>query len=360
MERKLLKKEMKKLLGDYIGIRLRENEFDPKGRRQLTFLDDMAHYDLAINVALQWLDHSEDLTWLEWEKVKMPFHDRPVYPNQKEREAMILSSYAGILMNSIPIEEVFKIYGADSSTNSGATKVPRASPFRLSLHPFAMLTAPKAAEYARKQSVKLRRGVTNKTTTSSEANATAWKSSKNVSLDTQPKNKITFYEDRGFQGRCYECSSDCPNLQPYFSRCNSIRVDSGCWMLYERPNYQGHQYFLRRGDYPDYQQWLGLSDAVRSCQAIPYTSSHRIRLYERDDYGGLVSELTEDCSCIHDRFRLNELHSLHVLEGCWVLYEMPNYRGRQYLLRPGDYRRYHDWGAMDARVGSLRRVIDLY
>ncbi|XP_072668724.1 uncharacterized protein C2orf80 homolog isoform X1 [Canis lupus baileyi] len=139
-------------MGDYIGIRLRENEFDPKGRRQLTFLDDMAHYDLAINVALQWLDHSEDLTWLEWEKVKMPFHDRPVYPNRKEREAMILSSYAGILMNSIPIEEVFKIYGADSSTNSRATKVPRASPFRLSLHPFAMLTAPKAAEYARKQS----------------------------------------------------------------------------------------------------------------------------------------------------------------------------------------------------------------
>ncbi|XP_004405446.1 PREDICTED: uncharacterized protein C2orf80 homolog [Odobenus rosmarus divergens] len=194
MERKLLKKEMKKLLGDYIGIRLRENEFDPKGRRQLTFLDDMAHYDLAINVALQWLDHSEDLTWLEWEKVKMPFHDRPVYPNRKEREAMILSSYAGILMNSIPIEEVFKMYGADSSTNSGATKVPRAPPLRLSLHPFAMLTAPKAAEYAHKQSVKLRRGPTNKNVTSSsarEANATAWKSSKNVSLDTQLKNKVT-------------------------------------------------------------------------------------------------------------------------------------------------------------------------
>ncbi|XP_050010155.1 gamma-crystallin A-like [Alexandromys fortis] len=90
------------------------------------------------------------------------------------------------------------------------------------------------------------------------------------------------------------------------------------------------------------------------------TSSHRIRLYERDDYRGLVSELTEDCSCIHDRFRLSEIYSLNVLEGCWVLYEMPNYRGRQYLLRPGDYRRYHDWGAMDARVGSLRRVIDLY
>lgn len=32
---------------DYIGIRLRENEFDPKGRRQLTFLDDMVKKVLA-------------------------------------------------------------------------------------------------------------------------------------------------------------------------------------------------------------------------------------------------------------------------------------------------------------------------
>ncbi|KAF6361138.1 gonad development associated 1 [Rhinolophus ferrumequinum] len=59
--------------------------------------------------------------------LKRPFRARPIYPNHREREAMILSSYAGILM------------------------VPQATPFHLSLHPFAMLTAPKAAEYARKQ-----------------------------------------------------------------------------------------------------------------------------------------------------------------------------------------------------------------
>ncbi|EPY83162.1 gamma-crystallin C isoform 2 [Camelus ferus] len=143
--------------------------------------------------------------------------------------------------------------------------------------------------------------------------------------------KITFYEDRGFQGRHYECSSDHANLQPYFSRCNSIRVDSGCWMIYERPNFQGHQYFLRRGDYSDYQQWMGFNDSIRSCCLIP-----------------------------QDRFHLSEVRSLHVLEGCWVLYEMPNYCGRQYLLRPQEYRRYHDWGALDAKAGSLRRVITFY
>uniref|UniRef100_G3THR4 Gamma-crystallin C n=1 Tax=Loxodonta africana TaxID=9785 RepID=G3THR4_LOXAF len=173
--------------------------------------------------------------------------------------------------------------------------------------------------------------------------------------------QITFYEDRGFQGRCYECNSDCPNLQLYFSRCNSIRVDSGCWILYERPNYQGHQYLLRRGEYPDYQQWMGVNDSIRSCHLIPpQTASHRMRLYERDDHKGLMMELIEDCSCLQDRFQFSEVRSLHVLEGCWVLYEMPNYCGRQYLLRPREYRQYQDWGAMDAKAGSLQRVVDLY
>lgn len=87
------------------------------------------------------------------------------------------------------------------------------------------------------------------------------------------------------------------------------------------------------------------------------TGSHRLRLYEREDHKGLMMELSEDCSCIQDRFHLSEVRSLHVLEGCWVLYELPNYQGRQYLLRPQEYRRYHDWGAMDAKAGSLRRVV---
>nr|ABS19092.1 gamma-crystallin B [Saguinus labiatus] len=173
--------------------------------------------------------------------------------------------------------------------------------------------------------------------------------------------KITFYEDRAFQGRCHECTADSPNLQPSISRCNSIRVESGCWMIYERPNYQGQQYFLRRGEYPDHQQWMGLSDSIRSCRLTPpHSGTYRMKIYERDELRGQMSELTDDCLSVQDRFHLAEIHSLNVLEGSWILYEMPNYRGRQYLLRPGEYRRFLDWGATNAKVGSLRRAMDLY
>lgn len=76
----------------------------------------------------------------------------------------------------------------------------------------------------------------------------------------------------------------------------------------------------------------------------PQSSSRRIWLYEREDYRGQVVEFTEDCSSLYDRFHSSEIHSLHVLEGSWVLCEMLGHWGWQYLLRPRGCRSYHDWG----------------
>ncbi|KAL7825985.1 hypothetical protein SRHO_G00337230 [Serrasalmus rhombeus] len=169
--------------------------------------------------------------------------------------------------------------------------------------------------------------------------------------------KIVFYEDRNFQGHCFECSSDCPELSSHFSRCNSIRVENGAWVLYERPNYLGSQYILTRGEYPEYQSWNGYNDTVRSCRIIRHTSgSHHIRVYERPDYVGQMMEFSDDSPSLFDRFRFREIHSCKVLDGAWVFFEQANYRGRQYLLERGEYRRFSEWGAMHPTVGSLRRV----
>ena len=66
---------------------------------------------------------------------------------------------------------------------------------------------------------------------------------------------------------------DCEDLLSHFNCCNSIRVDSGCFMVYENPNFSGHQYFLSRGEYTDYHCWMAVNDCVRSCRLIPMMSS---------------------------------------------------------------------------------------
>ncbi|XP_053569122.1 gamma-crystallin 1-like [Bombina bombina] len=170
--------------------------------------------------------------------------------------------------------------------------------------------------------------------------------------------KIIFYEDKNFQGRSYECSSDCSDLTSYFSRCNSIRVENGNWILYEKPNYRGHQYYLRNGEYPDFQQWMGYNDSIRSCRLTPqHRGPFRMRIYEREDFKGQMMEFTEDCPHVYEQFRYHDIHSCNVFDGHWIFYEEPNYRGRQYYLKPGEYRKYNDWGAINSRIGSFRRVM---
>uniref|UniRef100_A0A8C4XZB3 Beta/gamma crystallin 'Greek key' domain-containing protein n=1 Tax=Gopherus evgoodei TaxID=1825980 RepID=A0A8C4XZB3_9SAUR len=159
-----------------------------------------------------------------------------------------------------------------------------------------------------------------------------------------------------FQGRSVECSCNRPDLQSQLSRCNSVRVESGCFMLYERPNFQGQQFFVKRGNYPDMQS-EGFSTSIKSCRMIPPVTL-QLNLYDHP-LGNMV-ELTEDSPQIMDQLCSPEMLSCSVLEGHWILYELPNYRGRQYLLRPGEYKRFSEWGAMSGRVGSLRRATDLY
>uniref|UniRef100_A0A452H9M1 Beta/gamma crystallin 'Greek key' domain-containing protein n=1 Tax=Gopherus agassizii TaxID=38772 RepID=A0A452H9M1_9SAUR len=237
----------------------------------------------------------------------------------------------------------------------------RIHPFNLSLHPFAMLTAPKAAEHAWKQSVKFQKAAANQhaTTNSTRTNKDC-KRSESPSTAKQPDNKIILFEDRNFQGRSVECSSDRPDLQSHLSRCNSVRVESGCFMLYEHPNFQGQQFSLKWGDYPDMQS-EGFSTSIKSCRMIPsHRGTYRIKIYDKEDHRGNMVELTEDSPRVMDQLRSPEMLSCSVLEGYWILYELPNYRGRQYLLRPGQYRIFSEWGAMSGKVGSLRRAPDLY
>uniref|UniRef100_H3DAE3 Beta/gamma crystallin 'Greek key' domain-containing protein n=1 Tax=Tetraodon nigroviridis TaxID=99883 RepID=H3DAE3_TETNG len=173
--------------------------------------------------------------------------------------------------------------------------------------------------------------------------------------------RITFYEEKNFQGRSYECSTDCSDIHMHLNRCNSCRVDNGCFVVYDRPNFLGNQVFLRRGDYPDFQRMGSMTGMMALCRMIPmHRGQFRMRIYERDNFGGQTHELMEDCESIQDRYYMSDCQSCNVLEGHWLMFEQPNFRGRMLYVRPGEHRNLRDVTMSNlTRISSIRRVMDL-
>ncbi|KAM7375037.1 hypothetical protein PAMA_014225 [Pampus argenteus] len=89
-----------------------------------------------------------------------------------------------------------------------------------------------------------------------------------------------------------------------------------------------------------------------------HRGSYKIRLYERTDMGGQMQEVSDDCPNVQDRLHASDINSCNVVDGQWLLYDQPNYRGRTYYLRPGEYRRFSDWGGASPKIGSFRRIAD--
>ncbi|KAJ4941772.1 hypothetical protein JOQ06_011646 [Pogonophryne albipinna] len=172
-------------------------------------------------------------------------------------------------------------------------------------------------------------------------------------------SKITFYEEKNFQGRSYECMSDFSDMSSYLNRCHSCRVEKGCFMVYDRTNYMGNQYFMRRGEYADYMSMMGMSDCIKSCRMINmHRGSYRMKIYERENFGGQMSELMDDCDNVMERFRMSNCMSCNVMEGNWLMYEQAQFRGRMMYVRSGEYKNFMNMGQSSMRFMSMKRIND--
>ncbi|XP_075334142.1 gamma-crystallin M3-like [Odontesthes bonariensis] len=184
--------------------------------------------------------------------------------------------------------------------------------------------------------------------------------------------KIIFYEEKNFQGRSYESSSDCSDIHIHLNRCNSCRVDSGCFVVYDRANFMGNQVLLRRGEFSDFQRMTGMTgmmgmmgmavmDTIRSCRMIPtLRGQFRMRIYEKESLGGQMHELMEDCESLQDRFYMSDCQSCIVMDGHWLMFEQTNFRGRMIYVRPGEYRNLREMGMSNLmKISSIRRITDV-
>ncbi|XP_045917848.1 gamma-crystallin M3-like isoform X1 [Micropterus dolomieu] len=171
--------------------------------------------------------------------------------------------------------------------------------------------------------------------------------------------KIIFYEERNFQGRSYECSSDCSEIASHLSQCSSCRVESGKFMVYDQPNYMGQQYLLTRGEYPEYQNTIGFNDCIQSCRVVPvHKGPFKMRIYEKANFEGQMHELTDDCDSIQDHYQMSDMQSCTVIEGYWLMFEQPNYEGKMFYLKPGKYRNLSEMSSDDMKFNSIRRITD--
>ena len=103
----------------------------------------------------------------------------------------------------------------------------------------------------------------------------------------------------------------------------------------------------------DYRQIVNFCISV----SIQHRGSYKARIYEKENFGGQMHELMDDCDNFQDRFRMSDCMSCNVMDGHWLMYEQPQYMGKMMYMRPGEYRNFREMMS-GQRFMSMRRITD--
>ncbi|XP_064412357.1 beta/gamma crystallin domain-containing protein 1 isoform X1 [Latimeria chalumnae] len=160
-------------------------------------------------------------------------------------------------------------------------------------------------------------------------------------------------------------------------RTNSIKVQSGIWLIFEAPSFQGNHVILEPGTYPNPESWgwqeVAYVGSVRPLKTgglkVEYPNEPKVIVYEKPFFEGQLLELETDvfsfCEDEENAKESNPCHmlpfasigSLRVLGGVWVGYEKPGFEGYQYVLEEGEYRVWKEWGGCNEKLQSLRPIL---
>ncbi|KAJ1073877.1 hypothetical protein K5549_007115 [Capra hircus] len=175
--------------------------------------------------------------------------------------------------------------------------------------------------------------------------------------------QLVVFEQENFQGRRVEFSGECLNLGDRgFERVRSIIVTSGPWVAFEQSNFRGEMFVLEKGEYPRWDTWSSSyrSDRLMSFRPIRMDAQeHKLSLFEGANFKGNTMEILEDdVPSLWVYGFCDRVGSVRVSSGTWVGYQYPGYRGYQYLLEPGDFRHWNEWGAFQPQMQAVRRLRD--
>ncbi|XP_073725842.1 uncharacterized protein crybg1a isoform X2 [Misgurnus anguillicaudatus] len=182
--------------------------------------------------------------------------------------------------------------------------------------------------------------------------------------------KIVIYQQAQLGGESYEVFRDVEDATSLeLSPIISLKVVRGCWLLYEKPGFQGRTIALEEGITEVVNEWAEPSGEVGpDGMLLPTTpmvigsirlalrdySPPAIDLFTETNGMGRMSTYCDDVIEICSYGIPQSTGSIKVHSGIWLVFSDPGFQGLLAVLEEGVYLCPEDWGFPTAFVGSLR------
>uniref|UniRef100_G1SSH3 Beta-crystallin B3 n=1 Tax=Oryctolagus cuniculus TaxID=9986 RepID=G1SSH3_RABIT len=172
--------------------------------------------------------------------------------------------------------------------------------------------------------------------------------------------KVIVYELENFQGKRCEITAECPNLtDSLLEKVGSIQVESG------PPEPLGSLRGLwcedRERQLCDCREWKIWYYNLKANSYVKREDGpeHKLHLFENPAFSGRKMEIVDDdVPSLWAHGFQDRVASIRAINGTWVGYEFPGYRGRQYVFERGEYRHWNEWDANQPQLQSVRRIRD--
>ncbi|OWK01336.1 hypothetical protein Celaphus_00018902 [Cervus elaphus hippelaphus] len=172
--------------------------------------------------------------------------------------------------------------------------------------------------------------------------------------------KVVIYREPDVSEACIEVFSDVEDCSAWsLSPVILVKVVRGCWILYEKPNFEGHSIPLEEGELELSGLWgiedilEGNEDEAVSTKPMDYRVS-QIDLFTEPEGLGLLNSYFDDTEEMQGFGIMQKTCSIKVHWGTWLIYEEPGFQGAPFILEPGEYPDLSFWDTEEAYIGSMR------
>ncbi|XP_043447969.1 beta/gamma crystallin domain-containing protein 1 [Prionailurus bengalensis] len=181
--------------------------------------------------------------------------------------------------------------------------------------------------------------------------------------------KVVIYRDPDVSEECIEVFGDIEDCSSWsLSPVVIVKVVRGCWILYEKPNFEGRSIPLEEGELELSGLWCmedtleGNEEAESAKPVVIGSLRHvvqdyrvsQIDLFTEPEGLGLLNSYFDDTEEMQGFGIMQKTCSIKVHWGTWLIYEDPGFQGVPFILEPGEYPDLSFWDTEEAYIGSMR------